>query len=289
MRTIALLYKYLDKLKHRVFTNTFREDTQLWFNQLSPKCIRSFSQFQDLFMHQFNNSKCFRFTAAIPEVLGAHKEVLANSFINGLAKGPFFAALVTNPTEDYDKLMANAEKFINFEKAVKIKKANRNKRKVPKSQVLIEIKASILLRQSFRANQGPTKPKSDKFCKFHNDYEHDTDECAHLRNEIEKLIKKCHIKEFLANLRVAASHHNNSGAVVGRRVVLSPQAHQKKGLIHMISGRPMIGDSTRSKRAHATQRTTKISRLEVNNVKLANHMSIILFSPIDLKGMDYPY
>ncbi|PIN07760.1 hypothetical protein CDL12_19678 [Handroanthus impetiginosus] len=219
-QTVALLYQYSDKLKCRVFANTFGEDAQLWFNQLPPRCIHSFSQFRDLFMHQFNSSKRFRkisftlynvrqgddellrdyvrrFTAVVLEVPGAHKEVLVNSFVNGLTKGPFFATLVTDPVEDYDELLARAEKFINLEEAVKIKRADREKMKgkkeemdrftplkVPRSQVLMEIGATNLLKRPFRASQGPTKPKSDKFCQFHNDYGHDTDECAHLRNEI---------------------------------------------------------------------------------------------------------
>ncbi|PIN12285.1 hypothetical protein CDL12_15106 [Handroanthus impetiginosus] len=219
----------------------------LWFNQLPPRCIHSFSQFRDLFMHQFNNSKRFRktsftlynvrqgddellcdyvrrFTAAVLEVPGAHKEVLANSFVNGLTEGPFFMTLVTNSIEDYDELLARAEKFINLEEAVKIKRADREKRKgkkeevlapkkskpegqemsssftqqvdrftplkVPRSQVLMEIGASNLL-------------KRPQILLVHNDYRHNTDECAHLRNEIEKLIEKGYLREFIADLESA--------------------------------------------------------------------------------------
>jgi len=110
-------------------------------------------------MHQFNSSKRFRktsftlynvrqgddeslreyvrrFTATVLEVPGAHKEVLANSFVNGLTEGPFFATLVTDPVEDYDELLARAEKFINLEEAVKIKRADREKRKEKNEEVL---------------------------------------------------------------------------------------------------------------------------------------------------------
>ncbi|PIN21758.1 hypothetical protein CDL12_05545 [Handroanthus impetiginosus] len=172
-QTTALLYQYSDKLKYHVFANTFKEDAEL-------------CQFQDLFMYQFNSGKHFRkmlfalynvrqgddeslhnyvrkFTATILEVLGTYKEVLANSFVNGLTEIPFFATLVMDPVEDYDELLAKEEKFINLEEV------------------------------------GPTKPKSDKFCQFHNDYSYDTNEFTHLRNEIEKLIKKGYLREFVAD------------------------------------------------------------------------------------------
>ncbi|CAA0816382.1 Unknown protein, partial [Striga hermonthica] len=44
---------------------------------------------------------------------------------------------------------------------------------------------------------GPTKPKSNLYCPFHKDYGHNTDECRHLKNEIERLIKADHLKEFV--------------------------------------------------------------------------------------------
>ncbi|CAA0814775.1 Unknown protein, partial [Striga hermonthica] len=41
---------------------------------------------------------------------------------------------------------------------------------------------------------GPTQPKSNLYCRFHKDYGHNTDECRHLKNEIERLIKAGHLK-----------------------------------------------------------------------------------------------
>ncbi|KAL8520813.1 hypothetical protein ACS0TY_011387 [Phlomoides rotata] len=41
------------------------------------------------------------------------------------------------------------------------------------------------------------KPKSDKFCHFHNDYRHNTNDCFHLRDEIKRLVQAGHLKEFI--------------------------------------------------------------------------------------------
>ncbi|KAL0286879.1 UNVERIFIED_CONTAM: hypothetical protein Sradi_7137600 [Sesamum radiatum] len=43
----------------------------------------------------------------------------------------------------------------------------------------------------------PQRPKSDKFCRFHSDYGHTTEECRHLKNEIERLIQNGYLQEYV--------------------------------------------------------------------------------------------
>ncbi|KAL0446412.1 UNVERIFIED_CONTAM: hypothetical protein Slati_1769100 [Sesamum latifolium] len=43
----------------------------------------------------------------------------------------------------------------------------------------------------------PNRLKSDKYCRFHRDMGHTTEECHHLQNEIEKLIQQGHLKEYV--------------------------------------------------------------------------------------------
>ncbi|KAL8508000.1 hypothetical protein ACS0TY_018526 [Phlomoides rotata] len=42
---------------------------------------------------------------------------------------------------------------------------------------------------TYPRSRGPTSPKSEKFCHFHNDYGHNTNDCFHLRDEIERLVQ----------------------------------------------------------------------------------------------------
>ncbi|KAL8497322.1 hypothetical protein ACS0TY_020851 [Phlomoides rotata] len=46
-------------------------------------------------------------------------------------------------------------------------------------------------------SRGPQNPKSDKFYHFHNEYGHDTNNCYHLKDEIEMIIQFGHLKEFI--------------------------------------------------------------------------------------------
>ncbi|KAL0438685.1 UNVERIFIED_CONTAM: hypothetical protein Slati_2351500 [Sesamum latifolium] len=53
----ALLHRYTDGIKCRVFITTFARAAQQWFNQLPVGAIGSFQEFRSLFLHQFASSR----------------------------------------------------------------------------------------------------------------------------------------------------------------------------------------------------------------------------------------
>ncbi|KAL0416213.1 UNVERIFIED_CONTAM: hypothetical protein Slati_3453200 [Sesamum latifolium] len=59
----------------------------------------------------------------------------------------------------------------------------------------VEEKGLITRPRSWRDTH--QRPKSDKFCRFHNDYGHTTEECRHLKNEIERLIQNGYLQEYV--------------------------------------------------------------------------------------------
>ncbi|KAL0416750.1 UNVERIFIED_CONTAM: hypothetical protein Slati_3506900 [Sesamum latifolium] len=58
----ALLHRYTDGIKCRVFITTFARAAQQWFNQLPVDAIGSFQEFRSLFLHQFASSRKLRKT-----------------------------------------------------------------------------------------------------------------------------------------------------------------------------------------------------------------------------------
>ncbi|XP_073121027.1 uncharacterized protein [Henckelia pumila] len=136
----ALLHRYSDAIKCRVFLTTLVRSAQQWFNLLQPGSIRSFNDFSSAFLHQYASSKkylktslslfnlkqaeveplreyvqCFN-TAAL-EVPAATADTLVNSFTQGLRGGEFFKSLVKKPSLTYDELISRAEKYVNLEDA----------------------------------------------------------------------------------------------------------------------------------------------------------------------------
>ncbi|XP_073152685.1 uncharacterized protein [Henckelia pumila] len=136
----ALLHRYTDAIKCRVFLTTLVRSAQQWFNLLQPGSIRSFNDFSSAFLHQFASSKKYlktslslfnlkqsevehlreyvqRFNTAALEVPAATVDTLVNSFTQGLSGGEFFKSLVKKPPLTYDELLSRAEKYVNLEDA----------------------------------------------------------------------------------------------------------------------------------------------------------------------------
>ncbi|KAL0433281.1 UNVERIFIED_CONTAM: hypothetical protein Slati_2662400 [Sesamum latifolium] len=106
----ALLHRYTNGIKCRVFITTFAPAAQQWFNQLPLAVIGSFREFRSLFLHQFASSRKHRqtelslfsirqkegeslkdylqrFNTTALEVPSVTQEVKASAFAQGLMDG----------------------------------------------------------------------------------------------------------------------------------------------------------------------------------------------------------
>ena len=67
------------------------------------------------------------------------------------------------------------------------------------SQVLREVQLQQFLRWPSQMRSDPTKRDNTRYCEFHRDYGHRTDDCIQLRNEIEYLIRRGYLRRFIAS------------------------------------------------------------------------------------------
>ncbi|CAA0829975.1 Unknown protein, partial [Striga hermonthica] len=115
---------------------------------------------------------------------------------------------------------------------------------------------------------GPTQPKSNLYCRFHKDYGHNTEECRHLKDEIKRLIKAGHLKEFIYKDRERTSRRRERSKSPCKRARTPEKEEllQKRGVIHMIFGGPTDGDSNRARKAYARGRHGKaeVQQVEEN-------------------------
>ncbi|CAA0830866.1 Uncharacterized mitochondrial protein AtMg00860, partial [Striga hermonthica] len=154
---------------------------------------------------------------------------------------------------------------------------------------------------------GPTRPRSDIYCRFHRDYGHTTENCRHLKDEIERLIRAIHFKELVYHDRVKGKgrrrcrddseersdrdEEGGDGDGRGKKLRIDGdkgghggEAPMKRGTIYMISGGPTDGDLNRARKEHA--RAVKRKREEVG---ITAHMPVISFKAEDVGGVVLPH
>ena len=64
-----------------------------------------------------------------------------------------------------------------------------------KTQVLMEVREQLPRLEKMRSH--PEKCNPNKFCLYHRDHGHDTEECIQLRDEIEELIRRGRLDRFI--------------------------------------------------------------------------------------------
>ena len=130
----------------------------------------------------------------------------------------------------------------------------------------------------------PTKRDLTKYCEFHRHHGHRTDDCIQLRKEIEFLIRRGHLRRFVAS--------------EGRDQALPPSPHpptptqhqQPLGEIHVTSrGFTGVGESSSARKAYF--HSIRIGEmLEIQAVsKLPWLDTIITFSDFDMEGCQHPH
>ncbi|XP_073128909.1 uncharacterized protein [Henckelia pumila] len=355
----ALLHKYFDPIKCRVFLNTLIGPEQQWFNLLRPGDIKEFKDFSKAFLHHFASSKKHptttlslfaikqqgqedlrtyirRFSALALEVPTATTDLLISAFTQGLAMGDFLKSLIKKTPSTYDELLARAEKYVNLEE-IQVSRSNgwtdkplspKNFRtpntprrvglvprpellgqftsftplRMGKTQVMQICEEKRLLQRPPWSEQGPRRPKSDKYCDFHNEYGHNNNDCRQLEQEIERIIQQePGMKDRLA--RQKGGYPSNKRSHEGpdhyaprprpgppQENFQRPNQNQPgnnqgpppptKGVINMISGGPTDGDSNRARKTSSR----KLSNMEIAD-QVVRTGPTLSFGPDDLKGL----
>ncbi|KAI3451162.1 hypothetical protein Pfo_007827 [Paulownia fortunei] len=280
----ALLHRYSDGVKCRVFLTTLSKLAQQWFSHFSflhqfVSCRKHQKTSLTLFSIKQKDNEALRsyikrFTAAALEVPSATQEVLSNALAQGLQDGEFFRSLAKKSARSFDDLLARAEKYINMEEAQQMKRdegeSKRDRRESgkeregfvrklkPEERPLLPHKG---LKWSYNHSIAPTKPKSNLFCVFHNEYGHNIEEYRHLRDEIKRMIRKGWLdnwvkeeeeKEMVERKKARPTwierdtKEGKTGAAPGEN-----HPHAPKGFIQMILGGPTDRDSNRARKAYA--------------------------------------
>ena len=139
----------------------------------------------------------------------------------------------------------------------------------------------------------PAKRDNTRYCEFHRDYGHRTDDCIHLRKEMEYLIRRGYLRRFIApegqTQNQAQSQAQAQQPPPPPRQATTQHQHPL-GEIYVISGGfAEGGESDSAKKAHLRSIRSRVV-MEVQAVsKLPRLDTSITFSDSDLEGCQHPH
>ena len=152
------------------------------------------------------------------------------------------------------------------------------------SQVLCEVQHERFLRWPSQMKSDPARRDDTKYCEFHKDHGHRTDDCIQLKKDIEYLIRRGHFSRYIAPK--------------GRERVQPPpprqptlvQHHPPLGEIHVNSGGFAGGEESNSPRKAHLRSIRSGETIEVQTVsKLPRLDTTITFSDFDMEGCQHPH
>ena len=161
------------------------------------------------------------------------------------------------------------------------------------SQVLHEVRNEQFLRWPAQMKSDPATRDNTKYCEFHRDYEHRTDNCIQLRREIEYLIQRGYLRHFISPRNQAQSQTQNQNQAPTKQPPprqTTTQHQQPLGEIHVISGGfAGEGESSSARKAHLRSiRSADMGEIQAVS-KVPQVDTTITFSDSDLEGCQHPH
>ncbi|KAL2232858.1 UNVERIFIED_CONTAM: Villin-5, partial [Sesamum indicum] len=292
------LYGQSSSIIAKLFVTTLTGKAQEWFTNLLPGSIELHEQLVQKFAFHFaskrkqkrsathlftirqgeNESlKSFmgRFNNETLEVQDLRIDMMTSILIHGLKKGVFASALARDLLMDIEQLMAVAQKYIDEEEMNAMKDEEwrvaseqardgglgKDRDMRPKGRK----KENHLTNRNTHTRVTPAKRYSNKYCRFHRERGHDTEECYQLKDEIERLVRQRYFKrQSFHNFEEKRGDQRGRSRSRDRRSSWATERENQKvgenapvkGIIHTIAG----GSKGWSRRAR--RRFERESRLE---------------------------
>ena len=161
------------------------------------------------------------------------------------------------------------------------------------SQVLHEVRNEQFLRWPAQMKSNPATRDNTKYCEFHRDHGHRTDNCIQLRREIEYLIQRGYLRRFISPGNQAQGQTQNPNRALAQPPSprqTATQHQQPLGEIHVISGGFTGGGESSSARKAHLRSIRSVDLGEVQSVsKMPRVDTTITFSDSDLEGCQHPH
>nr|GEZ07183.1 reverse transcriptase domain-containing protein [Tanacetum cinerariifolium] len=184
-----------------MFNSTLTENARVWFNDLSKESIDSYDSLRKTFLENYlQQKKCIKdlveFTTSNKEIGNPQKSLCEGEVVasNRQRKNSF-------PSWKQKAGLKQNFKRGNFQNK------QRTKRKQDKFTLLTKMPKEILALDKGKFKPPPLitisveKRNASKLCEFHGEVGHTTDECMHLKRQIEEMLKAKKLSHLIKGLK----------------------------------------------------------------------------------------
>ncbi|KAL0462490.1 UNVERIFIED_CONTAM: hypothetical protein Slati_0136600 [Sesamum latifolium] len=99
-----------------------------------------------------------------------------------------------------------------------------------RTRAMMMVEKERLLQWPRKMRDTPAKRFSNKYCRFHKDKDHDTEECYQLKDEIERLIHQGYFNDIMAGEKKEERDQNREEKRAGREVENDARVAKKNAL-----------------------------------------------------------
>ncbi|XP_030969633.1 uncharacterized protein LOC115989899 [Quercus lobata] len=222
-----------DEIMCRAFPTTLKGPARVWFSKIPPSSVSSFEESSKLFVNNFIGGQRHKSSSSSLLTIEQGENESLRSFITRFNR----EALSVDEVDDKLLLAAfhngiNSDLFIHnlYEKEPQ----------TMAELVLMQIKDDPSLKWPEKMKGDPNKRNKNKYCRFHRDHGHDTDECYDLKQQIENLIRQGKLKHFVGRDRTDEK-------LKGK---IEESSRPPLGEIRIIVGGNPMGQSSKSKKTY---------------------------------------
>ncbi|GAV92131.1 hypothetical protein CFOL_v3_35512, partial [Cephalotus follicularis] len=128
-----------------------------------------------------------------------------------------------------------------------------------------------------------------KYCRYHRDHGHDTEECRQLKNQIEDLIRKGHLRKYV-DRDAPQGRWEQRREEAPRQQEEQQQQQQPRGVIHTISGGVASGgDHLNARKAYERQSLAVQQVPHSKSLRTGGDEEVITFSEVDYERVRLPH
>ncbi|XP_057506533.1 uncharacterized protein LOC130789734 [Actinidia eriantha] len=293
-----------DEVMCKAFHATLKGSARSWFQKLSPGTIDSFGDLSRLFIANFmscrnrqkNASHLFtvhqKETESLKDFSKADKYIAAKELAEAKRR---------RRGKDDHKRNEPDTRRIDYKEETRNKRPDRDFKRpngrrphtpprrpefilpllnAPDAQVLSKIKHEEFIKWPRKIKIDPQKRNRNKYCEFHRDHGHNTEDYFQLKKQIADLIKRGYLRKYVATRPPPSSSERRYG-----------DNRPTAGDIQMIHGGFGLGGcstSSRKKHARSAHRLVEEEIYNLSSSNVGNHTPIT-FSNDDLRGLHLPH